>query len=277
MNTKVVIFNYNLPEESDIIYNKLILDGFLKKDVFLVDNGSDKAVKAENTNFSLPINVRFTGQAFMFLTYLLKFIEFDNVLLVTTSAGLKDDINYLDELNALKNDFNGQEFGFISASLNGGLTDTNAPEQSVDNITSKYKEVYAYQPIATLVSKRLLELCSATNSAYFNLDLKRGWGIDRELQYIANKNNLRCFVSRDFTVEWRTNLTYNKNMADESKSSYHGNALQEMQTVLVKKYGLNWEALFKESFYKGKVDFKEKVKSSIKGVLTKFNLYQHFK
>lgn len=243
-----VIFNYNLPDETSEIYNKLISDGFDPKKIIVVDNGSDKREPPSCSNFLLPENIRFTGQAFMVLSYLLKFFEFEQLLLITTSAGVLSERNYFQDVNSVVKFANENNAGFVASSLIGGKTEDNAPRQLCSNMTDAFVPVFKYQPIAMLVSKKLLLKCYEKSSAYFNLDLKRGWGIDRELQYVANLNGMTCYVARDFTVEWRTNLGHRKKMADESVNQYASEADREMVTVLSKRYGIFWEIEFKKAF-----------------------------
>ena len=245
-----VIFNYNLPEETVEIYNKLISDGFDPKKIIVVDNGSDKKEPPFCANFLLPDNVRFTGQAFMALSYLLNFFEFDQLLLITTSAGMLADHNYFKDVQRVIEFANANNAGFVASSLIGGATESNAQKQYQPLIEEEFVQVYKYQPIAMVISRKLLSICYESSSAYFNLDLKRSWGFDRELQYVANLNGLNCYVARNFTVEWRTNLTHRKNMADEPVERYHSEAHIEMVTVLSEKYGVFWENKFKQAFDK---------------------------
>lgn len=271
MKTIVVIYNYNLPSETDEIYDKLISDGFDENEIVIVDNGSDKNPKASSTNFALPVNIRFTGQAYISLIYLLDFFEFDNFLLITTSAGLKSGINYKNEVMIINSKFK-NKFGFVTASLSNGLTKTNAIEQSYEQMTDSYKKVFKYQPIVTLISKELLECCREKKAAYFNLNLKRGWGIDRELQYIANTNGLECYVSRDLSVNWNTNLAHKKGLADESQNKYHVAAESEMSIELSRKYGPYWESIFESAFYNKPI--KPTFKNIIKNILVKIGIYK---
>ncbi len=245
-----IVFNYNLPNETTHIYEKLVFDGFNKNKILIVDNGSDKQPAASCTNFSLPVNVRFTGQAFMAISYLLNFFQFDHLLLITTSAGFLEERNYVKDLEKVIEHSKNHKAGFITSSLIGGSTELNAPDQNHALINKDFTNVYKYQPIATVISRQLLVLCQKSSSAYFNLSLKRGWGIDRELQYIANINKMPCYVSKDFVVEWKTNLAHRKKLADESLENYHSEAKIEMIQVLEKKYGRSWKKKFKSAFSK---------------------------
>jgi hypothetical protein len=276
---KVIIFNYNLPEETEEIYNKLILDGFEKGDVIVVDNGSDKARLPKYTGFMLPKNIRFTGQSFMALTYLLDFTDFTEVLLITTSAKLYNNLNYYALYKEKSTYLKNNKIGYVVSSLDGGLTEKTAINQYVHNLTEEYSYVFDYQPIVTLVSRKLLEICRADKAAYFNLKLIRGWGIDRELQYVANKSGLKCVVSKSLLIEWRTNQAHVKGVADESVKTYRTEAEIEMMKVFNKKYGVNWLELFKAQFNVicGDGDYKKNIniKYYLKNILIKLGLY-HF-
>lgn len=248
MKSLVIIYNYNLPEATQAIFDKLCKDGFEKEQIWVVDNGSDKEPCASCTNFMLPKNVRFTGQARVAASYLLDFFDYQAVTFITTSARLIDSLNYFQLINRLSSEVVGRNYGFICSSLTGGRTEDSAPKQEQRILEKELTPVFDYQPIATVINRKLLELCRLSNSSYFNLELKRGWGIDRELQFIANKHDLKCYISREFYVEWATNQTHRKGVADESVSTYRTEAETEMVTEFTKKYGLDWKAVFCKEF-----------------------------
>ncbi|MFM2637862.1 hypothetical protein [Vibrio vulnificus] len=274
-----VIFNYNLPDEADSIYSKLVSDGVCPKSIIIVDNGSDKDKIPKSANFILPKNLRFTGQAYFTSTLLLDFYDYDYCVYITTSAGLFDYINYCKEVNRVINYMTLNNAGFTVASLKGGRTKDSAPNQDIDSLKRDYQQVFDYQPILSVISIELLSLCRTSNSAYFNLDLKRGWGIDRELQYVANLNNLPCFVSKRLSVEWRTNLAHQKGVADESVSNYRTEAELEMLSVFSDKYGSDWDNKFRREFKRvsGQTDIQQKGKNRFLSILHKMGLLKIFK
>ncbi|MDH5986969.1 hypothetical protein L8R81_18445, partial [Vibrio splendidus] len=220
MKICAVIFNYNLPYETNEIYNKLLSDGFDRNNILVVDNGSEANLKPSCANFILPKNIRFTGQSFITSTLLLEYYDYDCFIFLTTSAKLVDNINYFSEVNKCADLMKKENLGFIAASLFGGRTEDSAPEQNVTLLKKEFTPVYNYQPIATLISRNLLVKCKENNSAYFNLDLIRGWGIDRELQFTANEHGMKCYISKSLVVEWATNLAHKKGVADESVNNY---------------------------------------------------------
>lgn len=250
-----VIFNYNMPEISVNLFDKLVSDGFSKEEIILVDNGSDRFPAPDYSNFRLPHNVRFTGQAYMTLTYLLNFFNDQHFLLITTSGRLLSDVNYKDRFTQSINTTGGQ-YGFITSGLFGGLTDTNAPEQIFIPGETRLARVYKYQPIVMAVSRKLLELCQKYSAAYFNLNLRRGWGIDRELQFIADLSGINCYADQSIPVEWLTNSTHAAGRADESAQAYWKHAGKEMNDCFGTRYGSDWENLFQSAF-RGEIKMNE--------------------
>ncbi|SMY16433.1 hypothetical protein [Photobacterium aquimaris] len=252
MKIQCVLFNYNLPKQTDDTYNVLINNNFDPKHIIVVDNGSDKAPLALSTNLSLPFNVRFSGQANTTLQFLMTYRPSDYYLLITTSAKLDQKLDYFHITDHIINELSAS-FGVVMASLIGGETEQISPEQSHDDLTrhaKAYRSVYSAQPIMTLVSHQLLSICYKKRAAYFNTDLKRGHGIDIELQHIALTHGLTTFVSRDLWVHWKTNQAHKLNLADESAYEYRCQAQAEMEKCFAKRYGEQWEKHFRLQFAK---------------------------
>lgn len=255
ISVKCVIFNYNLGKEADKIYEKLLNDGFNSQDLILVDNGSDEGLEADNTNFSLPWNCRFSGQSSLTLRYLNTYFPSDFYFLITTSATLDLELNYFEKVKIIIEKL-GADFGFVASSLHGGKTNLSAPKQDKDNITVEFVDIYEYQPIMLILSNKLVTKCIELEAAYFNIELKRGWGIDRELKYVADLFGYRALVSKEMYVEWSTNLTHVKGVADESQIDYWNNADLEMNQTFRIKYGLFWRFLFHTTHkFKNKLNY----------------------
>ncbi|MEC6798767.1 hypothetical protein VXS03_17050 [Photobacterium sp. S4TG1] len=252
MKIQCVIFNYNLPKQTDETYDCLIKNNFSQDHIIVVDNGSDKAPPALSTNLALPFNVRFSGQANVTLKFLMTYRPSDYYLLITTSAKLDPIVNYLDICHQTIDELSAS-FGVVMASLEGGETETISPEQSHHDLTHHnipYRSTYSAQPIMTLVSHQLLSICYKKHAAYFNTDLKRGHGIDIELQHMALNHGLTAVVSRDLWVHWITNQAHKLKLADESAYEYRCLAQAEMEKCFAKRYGEQWEIQFKSQFAK---------------------------
>ena len=74
-----LICNYNLPDETDVIYKRLIEDGFT--DILSIDNGSTIR-KAISSNIIKTKNIRFSGQARIGLTYLMDYFPNEFYLII---------------------------------------------------------------------------------------------------------------------------------------------------------------------------------------------------
>ncbi|SKA03698.1 hypothetical protein [Photobacterium toruni] len=252
MKIQCVIFNYNLPKQTDETYNILIKNNFSPDHIIVVDNGSDKAPQALSTNLSLPFNVRFSGQANTTLQFLMHYHPSEYYLLITTSAELDSKLNYFQICHQIIAE-RSKSFGVVMASLIDGETEKITPQQSHHDLMHQmtpYRAVYSAQPIMTLVSHQLLSICYKKHAAYFNTDLKRGHGIDIELQHMALSHGLTTVVSRDLWVHWKTNQAHKLNLADESAYEYRCQAQAEMEKCFAKRYGEQWEIQFRSQFAK---------------------------
>ena len=251
MTIQSVIFNYNLPNQTDALHQKLQQDGFSATDILVVDNGSDKALPASSTNLQLPFNIRFSGQANIALQLLMQYRPTTHYVLITTSARLSAYINYHQRINTIVQDIPYHQFGCVMASLVGGDVNIISPEQShafLKEQHANYRPTFTAQPILTVVSHALLMRCLEFQGAYFNLALKRGHGIDRELQYLAQRHSLCTLISQDLWVHWQTNQVHKLGKADESAQRYHTYAQLEMEQAFTQRYGRHWQQRFLQQF-----------------------------
>ena len=240
---KVIVLNYNLGEYADELNEKLVSDGFKKDEIILVDNGSDKAPAAKYTNFQLPYNVRVSEQINIVLRYLIYYFPHDYYFIISTSARLIKKVNYFEAAQKAVSDLANNRVGFITCSFIGDNLENN-PQLDNQNLSRDYTLVTDFQPIATIYSSEIIETCLKRGAGPFNLDLKRGWGMDLELKFIAETLKMENYVSKELVVEWRQNYLHNIGLADESVESYRRLASEEMFVSFNKRYGKKWQVLF---------------------------------
>lgn len=244
-NVKTLIFNYNLPDVSDSIYNRLIKDGFNHDDIVCVDNGSDKAPIPKNANFVLPWNIRLPGQAKIALSYLQEYYTADYYLIITTSVEIPDEYNMFETVENLLIDLQNTKLSFVTPSLKGDIVaKTNTKYLEHNKNLPEYFHDFHYQPIMIIISDQFLKLIKKKRIGYFNNDLFRGWGLDFEMQYISNLCGFTGVVSKNWWCYWNNNLTHKKKMADESRDEYRSKAWKEANNAFRKKYSILWPALF---------------------------------
>lgn len=253
---KPIILSYNLPEETDQIYAKLVNDGF--KDIIVVDNGSDKCPPAKSANLLLPKNIRVTGQAKIALIYCMDYFPADYYWLITTSAVLLDRINYQERIQQAFKDLDMIKVGILSPSIIGGNYFDLPCQKHVGNENKRYSTCdFQLQLIGAIVSHELIEMCRRKRKAYFNFDLYRGHGLDWELCYIALKNNFWPIVDYNMQIEWIVNSTFKRGVDVETREEYHKLAGKEYVNSFIKQYGQYWKYHFNNLYLKKLKELKD--------------------
>jgi len=243
-----IVLNYNQPEETDKIYEKLVKDGF--EDIISVDNGSDLMPQAKSANFILPKNIKAVGQTKMALIYAMDYFPADYYWIINTSSELLEEINYkerlIESVNEIKS--NGINFGIISPAL---ISDEIIKHQEYkENSRCNYSLCCWCECIAPLISHELLEKTRISNSGYFETRAQRGWVTTHELGYEAARNELWWILDHKLPVKWNRNLGYKKKVGGESLITYREEAGSEMKTILSDKYGKYWRIKLYLNFVK---------------------------
>lgn len=245
-----IILNYNLPEEADNIYTKLVKDGF--EQIIVVDNGSDKQPVPHSVNFRLPRNIRYTGQARMVLIYCMDYFPSEYYWLITTSTELLPEVNYMKCIHEAISDMRNFKHSLISPSFDQDLPDKYHFHSTPLNQGRKYGIAHPMltQNIAALLPHDILSLCREQQAAFFNLDLYRGHGIMAEYNYCAVKRGYFPVIAYDMPVRWVMNPTHEKKVDVESKEMYLDQAAIEFHKSFAKRYGQFWRSTFVQTFLK---------------------------
>ncbi len=243
-----IILNYNQPEETDKIYEKLIKDGF--KDIISVDNGSNLRPKANSANFILPKNIKAVGQAKMALIYAMDYFPADYYWIINTSSELAENINYKQRLNSsLDKIINaGINVGILSPAL---ISDEVINHQRYrENPPQDYSLCCWCECIAPLISHELLEKTRKNETGFFEKKAERGWITTHELGYESANNQLWWILDHNLPVKWNRNIGYKKNVGGESLKDYRINAANELKQILFKKHGKHWRIKLYLNFLK---------------------------
>ncbi len=254
-----IILNYNQPEETDKIYEKLINDGF--EDIISVDNGSDIMPRAKSANFILPKNIKAVGQTKMALIYAMDYFPADYYWIINTSSELLEEINYKKRLNESLDVIlnNNVRLGILSPSLIS--YEAIKHQEYKENFRWTYSVCCWCECIAPLISHELIEITRTNKTGFFEPEAQRGWVTTHELGYEAIKNELWWILDHKLPVKWNRNLGYKKNVGGESLSIYREEAAAEMKTILKNKYGKYWRVKLYLNFIKKtkKIKFPYKV------------------
>lgn len=270
---RVLVCSYNLPKETEAIYEKLLRDGFDRSDIIVIDNGSDKFPPASCANFKLPFNIRFTGQARMGLDYLMDYFPASHYWLISTSTILSEKINYRESLYNAVSRLQTYQPAILGHSFEKDqeiyryiykTPEERQRYESQFSVQSWSEEKTAHkaglidgwlQLISTVFTHDLLEEARRTGSGFWNRDLYRGWGIAAELIYVANRMGKCALVLYDSHVTWVQNKTYRENKDVESIEEYRKKASAEEKAAFEKRYGRNAYLLFRSWFLRSASKF----------------------
>jgi len=251
MNTRrilPIVLNYNQPEETDKIYEKLVRDGF--EDIISVDNGSDIMPQSKSANFILPKNIKAVGQTKMALLYAMDYFPADYYWIINTSSELLEEINYKERLNQSLDVVtrNNVKVGILSPAL---ISDETIKHQEYkENPRYNYSVCCWCECIAPLISHELIEKTRINKTGFFEPRAQRGWVTTHELGYESAKNELWWILDHKLPVKWNRNLGYKKNVGGESLITYRAEAAAEMKRILSDKYGKHWRIKLYLNFIK---------------------------
>lgn len=247
MRIQPIILSYNLPDETDELYEHLVKDGF--EHILVVDNGSDKASPAKSANFLIPWNIRNSGQARFSLMYCMDYFPADYYWIIQTTAQLLPEINYKKAFEDVFARLNGAEVDYFLFSYIEGLQDHNPSQNHLSDNEFFFSTIHPLknESFTCLMSHKLLQLARVQEASYFNRDLYRGWGADLEMAALLNREKMLGLVIHRYFVKWRLNLTYAKKLDTESKDNYYEKASEELNSSFTRKYG-KWGQLFNELY-----------------------------
>ncbi|RAP27112.1 hypothetical protein DID74_00835 [Candidatus Marinamargulisbacteria bacterium SCGC AG-333-B06] len=230
-----IIFNYNQLEDSQHWYEKLKKDKF--ENIILSDNGSRKTERSIHTNFSVEENIFFGGIARVCLDYCLKNYNFDYIWICNTSGKLIDQINYYYQFKQCIETFGKDNVGIISPALQSKEIDDVKPfHEYKPKSKMPYTIVDFIEGISIIIKKELLEYTCSHGTAYFNKNLKRGWGQDYEICLSSLKNNYMNIILSHVPILFRRNFGYKENKRSELLSNYYQKAGDELLNYIESRY-----------------------------------------
>lgn len=239
-----LFINYN--DERGVYSNldKLLACGVEAKDIFIIDNGSIKTFPNYFNLYRVPSNIQFGGVARHSLQYFIEHTNYEFFVIMTNSCELLGSVDYL---SGFRKSVKNSRLGFVVAGLIGPAVEEHAPKQKYEQSGEKVQIQYP-QPIATMLSRSFLRKLFQENMSYFNPELNRGWGIDREMRFACDKFQFLGYVDRALPVRWNKNYLHVEGLVDERVRTYFDDAESEMRSAFTRRYGAGWESLFESAF-----------------------------
>lgn len=240
MNVAILIVNYNMPERTDALCERINDTVKTPNNLIVIDNGSDIAEKSKYTTLSMATNVQTTGGWLMGLHYADALARKHGekhfaYWFFITSAEIASDFDVLTPMV----DFMASDkdiVGVHPALTNDSTTSwgqlynrgTGAPRRTwmIDNIASLYRADW-FDRIGR-----------------FDPRLRYAWGIDLETSYLARIQKKSLWVDDRVHVRKISDIGYQMNRMNMDSSTRQQLAGNNMRTELYNKYGARyWEMM----------------------------------
>jgi GT2 family glycosyltransferase len=246
----IALLNYNLPDETDFVYESLVKN--LDKtnyEICVVDNASDKAPPSKYTTIKSIVNGRTMGA----------------ILLAAHYFNRKEDVKYVFYMH---NDMTFREKGDILydmvlhmeanpniAVIHPALNQAATPVWIGDRITvhdplntNKYRRVMPNHANVINMDDTSPILVRKTD---WNLvggqdpRISRCYGAGKDFYTSLHRLGKEIYMCDDVIINHHGQYTYIKNVGDESYQTLDKEAWIEMNIVMSEKYGNNWKDMFR--------------------------------
>ena len=234
-----IIVNFNMPERCDAICEHLLRYVKWPMVLIVVDNGSNLMPPSKYSTVRLPVNVQTTGGWLAGLERARKYKDLWGYWFLITSAEFAGENDPLAPLADLMMN-NSQVVGVHPA-----LTEdsTSAWKHLFKRDGDLPRRVWMIDNIASLWRRAWFDKVGG-----FDPEMKYGWGIDLELSWKAREQGRALYVHEDCQVKKVTDIGYameRMNMSADERGQLAG---ANMDQVLEKKYGEDWNWKMREEF-----------------------------
>lgn len=246
----IALLNYNLPEETDFVYDALVSN--LDKttyEICVVDNASDKAPPSKNTTIKSIVNGRTMGAILLAAHYFNRKPDVKYVFYMHNDMTFREkgDILYDMVLHMEAN----PQIAVVHPALNQAAT----PVWIGDRFTvhnpynkEKYRRVMPNHADVINMDDTSPILVRKTD---WNLvggqdpRLSRCYGSGKDFYTSLHKIGKEIHMCDDVVINHHGQYTYMKNVGDESYQNLDKEAWVEMEIVMSEKYGKNWKDMFR--------------------------------
>ena len=243
---KYLIFNFNMAEDTDKIYSKLLFDGVDFNDIYIVDNGSEYIERHPKTKIQIGKNNFLPSAMRVAFNIMLDKYPMENYVSITTSAKLLDDVNYKDCIESSVEKIPSSMRDVFCLTATYIFENKNKLLSDIMYRGTGKLILYPYLPqfVMSVMSYGAIMFQKGNSIGFYNKDCLRGHGCDLELTYALSCENKWILSSDGLPVIWKINNTHVMGKATENVRSYHTKARKEYQASFALKYGVFWEMKF---------------------------------
>jgi hypothetical protein len=246
----IVLLNYNLPKETDYVYDLLIKT--LKKtnydyEICVVDNASDKAPPSKYTTVNNIVNTRTMGGILTGAHYFNRKNDIKYVLYMHNDMTFDENIDFIQPMiEFLEKNSN---VAVVHPSLNQNATPIYIGDRIV--VHDKQKSDF----IKLLPNKNDVINLDDTSPIIVRKEdwnvvggqdhrLTRCYGSGKDFYTSLHKLGKEIFICNKVFINHHGQYTYLNNVGDESYQTLDKEAYVEMNIVMAEKYGTQWRTIF---------------------------------
>lgn len=245
----IALLNYNLPEETDLVYEKLTSN--LNKtnyEICVVDNASDKADPSKYTTIHSLVNGRTMGAILLAAHYFNRKPDVKYVFYMHNDMDFRESPDILFDMVEFME--NNENVSVVHPALNQDAT----PVWIGDRFT-------VYDPNNKNLFRRVLPNSEdvitmddtspiLVRKSDWNLvggqdpRLTRCYGSGKDFYTSLHKLGKEIYMYDGVVIDHHGQYTYLKNVGDESYTTLDAEAWKEMNPIMTEKYGPNWKNIF---------------------------------
>lgn len=246
----IALLNYNLPNETDVVYDALVKN--LDKtnyEICVVDNASDKAPPSKHTTIKSIVNGRTMGAILLAAHYFNRNPDVKYVFYMHNDMSFREygDILYDMVLHMEAN----PQIAVVHPALNQAATPVWIGDRfTVHNPLNKekYRRVMpnSHNVITMDDTSPILVRKSDWNSVGGqDPRLSRCYSSGRDFYTSLHKIGKEIYMCDDVVINHHGQYTYLKNVGDESYQILDKEAALEENFIMTEKYGQNWRNVFR--------------------------------
>lgn len=245
----IVLMNYNLPEETDYVFEKLIKSlTRTRYEICVLDNASDKAPPSKYTTIKSIVNTRTMGAILLGAHYFNRKHDVKYVFYMHNDMDFDENVDILHHLVEYM-DAN-DDVAVVHPSIDpagaavpiGDQIVIHHPE-NVDQFRQVLPNIHGMitmddtSPI--LVRKSDWNMVGGQDPR-----LSRCYGSGKDFYTSLHRIGKKIVMCDTVPIIHKGQYTYTKEMGDESYQNLDRAAWAEMFVVMTEKYGPNWRTLF---------------------------------
>lgn len=245
----IVLLNYNLPRETDFVYESL--KKTLNKtnyEVCVVDNASDKSPPSKYTTIKSITNGRTMGGLLLGAHYYNRKPDVKYVFYMHNDMTFDENIDFLYPMVEFME--SNLQVSVVHPSLNQEATpvyigdrivvhDKNSGEKYRKVLPNQYDVINLDDTSPILVRKEDWNLVGGQDPR-----LSRCYGAGKDFYTSLHKYGKEIYVCNEIVINHHGQYTYLKNVGDESYQNLDREAYVEMNLIMTEKYGNEWRKIF---------------------------------